>query len=139
MKATMKNVTITENNENLVTFAQTIDFTELFTHIEGFVKIDCDFQQPEITTSRNGDVYIEFTSADIKDQTGPFAFILRKCHIAQFSNGVIRDKETQEIRYWTTVSIRYEHHDGGSNGMNVCRAWYSNSKGWVFADVGDRR
>ena len=138
MKAAMNNVTITENNEALVNFAQTIDFDELFSHIEGFVKIDCGFQQPEITTSRNGDVYIEFTSADIKDQTGPFAFILRKCHITYFSNGVYRDKETQEIRYWTTVSIRYEHHDGGSNGMDVCRAWYTDSDGWGFKDAGSR-
>ena len=138
MKANLKDVTINERNEALIKFAQTIDFTELFNHIEGFIKINCGFGQPEITTGRNGDVYVEFTSVDIKDQTGPFAHILRKCHITYFSNGVCRNKETQEIRYWTTVSIRYQHHDGGSNGMDICYAQYSDSEGWTFKNAGQR-
>ena len=35
------------------------------------------------------------------------------------------------------VSIRYEHKDGGSNGMEVLRAWYKNGT-WTFPDAGER-
>ena len=81
MKATMKNVTLDEYNEDLITFAQTIDFTELFDHVKNFANAVCEFYQLEITTTR-GDVYIRFMSDDIAPQTGPFASILRNCCLA---------------------------------------------------------
>jgi len=136
MNAILKNATIDENNEALVGFAQTIDFTELFDHIVNFAEIKCAFEQPEVTTGRNGEVYISFMTEDIANQTGPFSKILARCCIGNFSNGVRRDKETGEPFYWVCVSMRYEHKDGGSNGMDVCSAWYSDSKGWIFEDVG---
>lgn len=138
MTATIKNVTINNNNEDLVNFAQTIDFSELFEHVKTFAGVSCSFYQPEITTGRSGDVFISFMSDDIAAQTGPFAAILRVCYLASFSNGVFKDKETGEPCYWVSANIRYEHKDGGSNGMDMVRAWYSDSKGWVFKDVGER-
>ena len=131
MLATMKNVTIDNHNEDLVNFAQTIDFSELFNHVKAYMKVECDFHQPEITTTR-GNVHISFMSHDIASQTGAFAAILERCYLSSFSNKVFKDKETGEIGYWVTVSIQYEHAGGGSNGMEVVMAWYSESKGWVF-------
>jgi len=136
MKPVMKNVTIQNDNEELVAFAQTIDFTELFEHIKMFAKVNCNFYQPEITTSKHGEVFISFMSDDITGQAGAFAAILERCGIHSFSNGVYRDRETDEIRYWVIASIQYEHKDGGSNGMQVTRAWYTDSDGWVFVDAG---
>jgi hypothetical protein len=128
---------IDESNEKLVAFAQTIDFSALFDHIKDFANIDCDFHQPAIITSGGG-VHITFISDDIKSQTGPFAVILKRCYIQSFSNGVVKDKETGEPKYWVSVSIRYEHKDGGSNGMDMVRAWYKNGT-WEFLNAGQTK
>ena len=138
MKPTMNNITITETNEAFVNFAQTIDFTELFEHIVNFTRTSCTFDEPEITTNKHGEVYIRFQSENIVSVTGPFAAILKECYFHSFSNGVCRDRDTNEIKYWVSVSIGYAHKDGGSNGMEVCHAWYTDNEGWIFADVGDR-
>jgi hypothetical protein len=137
MYPTMKNVTMDNNNEELVNFAKTIDFTELFDHIKTFAGVDCKFYQPEITTKR-GDVYISLMSDDIAAQTGAFAAILRSCYLSSFSNRVIKDQETNELFYWVIVSIQYDQKGGGSNGMNVVSAWYKNGE-WTFSDAGERR
>ncbi|MCL2235453.1 MAG: hypothetical protein FWB98_03300 [Defluviitaleaceae bacterium] len=137
MMATMKNVTIDENNEALVAFAQTIDFAELFNHTKAHTKVECEFHQPEITTTR-GNVHIGFMSHDIAAQTGAFAAILERCYLGSFSNYVFKDKETGELGYWVTVNIRYEHKDGGSNGMDVVTGWYKESTGWIFKNAGQR-
>ena len=136
MKAAIKNVTI-NNNDDLVTFAQTIDFNELFDYLKAHTKVTCTFEQPEITT-RHGEVYIRFTSDNIASQTGAFAAILEKCFLHSFSNKVFRDKDTGELAYWVTVHFDYTHKGGGSNGMEVTTAWYSESKGWVFRNAGSR-
>ena len=131
MLATMKNVSIDNHNEDLVAFAQTINFEELFNQIKAHTKVECEFHHPEITTTR-GNVHIGFMSHDIADQTGAFAAILERCCLASFSNGVFKEKETGELCYWVQVSIRYDHKGGGSNGMEVFSAWYSEAKGWTF-------
>ena len=136
MFAAMKNVSVDNRNEKLVAFAQTVDFTELFNHVRGFIGITCSFYQPEITTSR-GDVYISFMSDDITAQTGVFAVILKRCNIQSSNNGVYKDRETNELGYWVGVNIRYEHKDGGSNGMEVLRVWYKNGV-WIFLNAGER-
>jgi hypothetical protein len=135
MLATMKNVTMDEKNEEMVLFAQTINFAELFNHIKGYMNVDCDFHQPEITTSQ-GTVHIRFMSHDIASQTGAFATILERAYLSSFNNYVYTDKETGEPSYWVTVSIQYEHKNGGSNGMDVATAWYKASTGWVFRNAG---
>ena len=137
MKAKLHIVTIDSDNEELIAFAQTIDFDELFKHIKAFLNVDCIFYQPAVITSGNG-VYITFASDDIVNSTGPFAAILSRCYIYSFSNGVFRDKETGEPGYWVSVSLRYEHKDGGSNGMEVTLARYHSGE-WAFLDAGQKR
>lgn len=133
--ATMKKVTVDNHNEELVTFAQTIDFTQLFEHTKEFTKIDCTFHQPEITTIR-GNVHIGFMSTDIANQTGAFAPILERCCLASFSNRVFKDEKTNELGYWVQVSIQYEHKGGGSNGMEITTARYTKNGGWAFRNAG---
>jgi hypothetical protein len=132
----MKNVTIENDNDALVAFAQTIDFAGLFNHIRAFLKVDCGFYQPEIIASRKG-VYVTFVSDDITNLTGPFAAILDRCYIYESNNKVFKEKITGEIGYWVIVGIRYEHKEGGSNGMNVVRAGYQSGK-WEFYNAGER-
>jgi len=133
----MKRVTLDQHNEDRIAFARTINFTGLFEHIKTFANITCDFHQPEITTSRDG-VHITFMSDDVSNQTGPFATILRLCYICSFSNYVVKDEESGELRYWVDVNISYEHKDGGSNGMNLLRTQYTDALGWIFRGAGDR-
>lgn len=137
MKAIIKNVTTTNYNQEYITFAQTIDFSELFDHIKAFTGVTCNFNLPEISTVR-GNVYITFTSENIAEQTGPFAVILKNCYFSSFSNGVIRNQDTNELQYWAGVDIVYKHKDGGANGMEVVRAFYTESTGWAFHNVGER-
>ena len=137
MKAIVKNATVTEENAPLVIFAQSIDFTELCDHVKDFTGANCKFQQPGVVTDRSGGVYIEILSDDITYQTGPFSRILKKCQFQSDSNGVCRDRESGELKFWVIMSITYSHKDGGSNGMEVCRAWYNDSEGWIFKDMGD--
>jgi hypothetical protein len=137
MRPIEKNVTIDSANEELVAFARTIDFTELFEHIRTFAGITCAFRQPEISTSR-GYVNISFMSDNITSQTGALGAILEYCYIHSFSNGVFKDKQTDQLTYWVSVSIRYQHKDGGSNGMEMVRAWYCGGR-WEFVDAGQKR
>jgi len=132
MLAILKNnVTVEEHNEDLVSFAQTIDFAALFSHVKEITKVDCNFNQPEIDIT-HGSVYIRFTSEDIASQTGAFAAILEQCNLSSFSNGVFREKETGEFGYWVQISIQYAHKNGGSNGMEVVFARYTDANGWMF-------
>jgi hypothetical protein len=133
----MTNAVTTFNcDEGLLKFAKEVDFTELFSYIQKFTDVKCDFQRPEITINR-GSVHIDFMSDNIVSQTGAFASILDNCCFMSFGNGVVCDNDTNEISYWVSVSIRYRHKDGGSNGMDVCQARYSNGV-WAFWNAGQR-
>lgn len=134
MKAIMESTPIDNCDNDLVTFAQTIDFAELFDHAKAFTAVDCTFNQPEITTSR-GYIYINFTSDNIVAQTGAFAAILKNCYFNSFGNGVSRNRDTGEAGYFVSLHITYEHKDGGANGMEVVRASYTERMGWTFWDV----
>lgn len=136
MKAIIKNVNVNDYNQDLIAFAQTIDFSELFEHVKAFTGITCNFNQPEISTVR-GDVYVSFTSENIAEQAGPFAAILKNCYFSSFSNGVSRNRDTNELGYWVCVDIMYDHKDGGSNGMEVVRASFTQRTGWVFRNAGE--
>ena len=138
MKAIINDIIRTDSNKELIVFAESIDFTELFESIKSFTSTACVFNQPEIETNKNGGVFIRFTSEDIANKCGPFAAILKKCTIENFSNGVYRDKETDEIKYWVSVSIRYTHLDGGSNGMDICWGVYTEDDGWEIKNAGSR-
>jgi len=139
MKATLNSnrATIADYNRAFVEYALTIDFSELFDHVKAFAKVECEFEQLDIVTSRSdGSTYIEFQSNDIADQCGPFAAILECCRIMNFGGNVVYDEKTGEFRYWTTVSLRYRHKDGGSNGMTVCQAEYKSGR-WTFRNIGE--
>ena len=136
MLPVMKKVAIDNYNGELVAFAQTVDFAELFDRVRDFAGIDCTFNRPEITTVR-GNVHISFMSDDIAKQTGAFACMLKRCFIQSSINGVFRHKGTGELEYWAGVNIRYEHKDGGNNGMEGLRAWYKNGE-WAFLGAGER-
>jgi hypothetical protein len=136
MTAIIKKVTRNDYNSEMIDYAQTIDFTELFNHVKSFINVKCKFNQPKITTGHNNNVHISFTSSDIASQVGAFSVILITCNLVSFNNGVYKQAETGELGYWVNIDIEYQHKDGGNNGMEVTRAWYSDSKGWEFQSAG---
>jgi hypothetical protein len=135
MNATLQNVEITERNSALAAFAQRIDFSELFEHAAALANVDCSFEQPRITANRSGELFVRVESGDITAQTGAFAAILKSCVICNFGGGIVNDRETGEPKCWLPLSMSYTHKDGGSNGMSLLTAWYSESGGWTFRDV----
>jgi hypothetical protein len=138
MKAKLSSyATVTDYNRRFVEYAESIDFTDLFDHVKAFAKVNCEFEKPEIFTGRDGSTYIKFQSSDIADQCGPFGVILECCRIMNFSGCVVLEDD-DTFRYWVGVSLRYSHKDGGSNGMDICRAEYRNGK-WSFGNAGERR
>ena len=142
MTPNTNNITRTEANKELYDFAASIDFTELFDNIQTFLNIRdylFMFNEPELYENKNGELFISFTSPDItQNHVGAFAAILKSCCISNFSNGVCRDRETDEPKYWVSVSLRYEHIDGGRNGMDICMAHYTDREGWVIRNAGTR-
>jgi hypothetical protein len=134
MKPLMKKVKAEYANDELVAFAKTIDFTELFDHINAFTGISCGFKQPVVQANYCG-VYINFMSWDIGGQTGPFAVLLKRCYFHSFNNSVYKDRETGEPGYMAGVRIHCQHKDGSSNGLDVLRARYRSGV-WEFLDAG---
>lgn len=134
MKAIIKNISRDESDD-LIVFAKSIDFSELFEHIKSFSGVTCSFYHPEIGTVR-GSVLISFKSEDIASLTGPFSVILDSCCLSSFNCEVKRDRDSGELFYFVSVDIMYEHKAGGSNGMELLWATYAERTGWVFHDVG---
>jgi len=119
-------------------FANGIDFSGLFSHAEIFSGMELTFNKPEIRERRGGIVGIEFQSNNIASTCGIFGKILEYCVIENFSNEVFEDEESGELRYWVSVNISYQHHNGGSNGMWLFTARYQNGE-WSFQDTEPRK
>ena len=51
-------------------------------------------------SSTRGDIYIEFMSKDITNQSGAFAAILKKCYIGSFSNRVYKNNVNGGIKVY---------------------------------------
>ncbi|MFV0485398.1 MAG: hypothetical protein ACK5MU_04230 [Candidatus Saccharimonadales bacterium] len=126
----LKDADIGEADEALIDFAKTIDFRGLYKQIRASALIVAEFEIPQIAIRREK-IHIEFASKNVASQTGPFSAILKHCYIHSFSNSVFRDKETDAPKYWVSVHIRYEHKDGGENGMDIGTALYCDGA-WEF-------
>jgi len=125
------------NTAEKIEFGKGIDFSGLFRHAELFSGMALTFSKPEVREGRGGGVHIEFQSNNIAASCGIFGKILEYCVIEPFSNSVFEDEETGELRYWASIHITYQHHAGGSNGMDLFSARYSNGV-WEFEDVTPR-
>jgi len=130
-----KAVTTTEEK---IEFANSIDFSELFRHAEKLAGLELTFSKPEIRASDCGErVFISFRSNNIAASCGVFGKILEYCVIENFSSAVY-ENEDGELKYCVSVHISYQHHAGGSNGMELFIACYSNGE-WNFMDVEPRQ
>jgi len=110
-------------------YARNIDFTGLFRYAETFTQTVLTFDKPEINES-SGVISVNFKSENIAHTCGLFGQILESCTVESSSNYVVENYDG-DLRYWVQVSVRYTHKDGGSNGMDLFRAFYENDT-WTF-------
>jgi hypothetical protein len=136
-KIDITNVTVTDDNKDLVAFAQTIDFEPLFAHVRTFLYgASIEFNTPELKEDRDGILRVVISSQSVLLHAGIFAAILEKCEICQFGSKVYTDKDGTN-RLWVDIHVDYEHKGGGMNGMAIASARYTEAKGWDIRNVGN--
>ncbi len=69
---------------------------------------------------------------DVTNCAGIFASVLRKCRIGTFIQH-IEWTEIDGFKIWFQLDLRYEHFNGGSNGMTVAEFRFENGK-WTMSD-----
>lgn len=117
-------------NELAKKFAESIPMDELFSEIKRVTELpDLKFTY-KIVESRTGMPRITFQSQDLVDKVGFLKLIFQELVISEF-NSEIFSKDGEYI-FWCTVTISYEHPDGGSNGKTFYMANYSKKRGWEF-------
>jgi hypothetical protein len=119
-----------ETKVNALThFNKTIPYDEMFDvakQISGSKNIE--FGKPEVVV-KNGEVYTKYSSNDIKQDAGIFGSVLKNVKLEEFNSQLYIDKNG-EFAYWGSMDLRYEHNDGGTNGMKLIDYRYNNKTGW---------
>lgn len=80
-------------------------------------------------SGRHQELRISFESNELKNQCGVMYSMFRSNKIKNFSNSW----SDAENCFWIIVNFSYQHVDGGSNGMEICTAYYfPDTKNWEF-------
>ena len=118
----------------LTEFHKTIPYDEMFEagkQVSG--SKSAVFGEPELV-NKNGSFYVHYSSNDIKADAGVFSSVLKGARLENFNSELYIDKQTGELTYWGSMDIRYQHNDGGSNGMKIMDYRYKQSTGWDITD-----
>ena len=121
--------------EALTEFNKTIPYNEMFDvakEISGSKNIT--FGEPKLVKGRDsGSLYTTYQSNDIKADTGVFSSVLKGARLENF-NSSLSISEDGELSYWGTMSLRYQHNGGGTNGMEIMEYTYKDKTGWDITD-----
>lgn len=80
-------------------------------------------------SGRHPELRISFESNELKNQCGVMYSMFKSNKIRNFSNSW----SDEENCFWIIVNFSYQHVDGGSNGMEICTAYYfPDTKNWEF-------
>lgn len=119
----------------LTEFNKTIPYDEMFDvakEISGSKNIT--FNEPKLVKGRDsGSLYTTYQSNDIKADTGVFSSVLKGARLENF-NSSLSISEDGELSYWGTMSLRYQHNGGGTNGMEIMEYTYKDKTGWDITD-----
>lgn len=74
----------------------------------------------KIVTGRDDKERIRISSPNVKDKAGIMAVCFDSLHIENFGGGITGDSKG----YWMPVYFNYEYIRGGSNGCEICTAYY---------------
>lgn len=118
----------------LTEFNKTIPYDEMFNaakEISGSKNIV--FEEPKLVKGSSGSLYTTYRSNDIKQDTGVFSSVLKGARLENF-NSSLSISEDGELSYWGTMSLRYQHNGGGTNGMEIMQYTYKDKTGWDITD-----
>lgn len=110
---------------------RTIDYNPLFNHIRETLNLPSTVVlgmdvHPEQTKP-------EFISPNIVDYCGAFAAVCKWVEVSRFGFSIRYDTDTNQPMMWFGVQLRYESKLGGTNGLTILNAYYTNEDGWTFS------
>ena len=81
---------------------------------------------------RGGRHPVAASSNELKDEAGIFGKLMKSVVIQDFGSGM-----TSDGQLYLSLSLRWQHLGGGSNGTDICSCWYNfDEKKWEFRNVG---
>lgn len=126
------------SDDELLAFGESIPMDPLFDklrEVTGLPNLEFTY---EVVKYSNG-VGVTYESQDIAEYAGFLQLMFKTLKIESFNSSIFYDEEENRgLCLWTTVSFRYKHQDGGSNGDNFMTAWYSETYGWDFEIYRDK-
>ena len=158
-KNTIADADFIKENQDLLLFGTTVDFTPLFMKIgdrlgdvlcpEGAAVLLIDFPEMEVRVGRLGELYIALESENIIENCGLMRVVMKEVRIATFgtklyyqkldANGKVidndgdnKDAEAVKIRpaIWFTLNFRFKLLSGGENGCEFATVRYNEEDGW---------
>lgn len=130
MKRIIKAATNDSIPENIREFSKKIDFSELNRILSDKLGIEVNLVPGEITKGYSG-YYIPAEMKDnIVSECGILSSVLKSVKLILFNSVITTDNETGELYFWCTPHFRYEIKEGGSNGLGLCAAFFTESDGW---------
>lgn len=81
--------------------------------------------RPQLTGQIRG-CRLEVESEDLSKAAGVMSSCFKSLKLKTFNSEIAGEE------FWMTISWQYNLALGGSNGIDVLIAWYSDEKGWTF-------
>lgn len=119
--------------EALTTFSKTVPFEDVYeiAKVASGSK-NVKFDEVKIQT-KNNSVYADIVSNDIKQDAGIFGSALKSVRLESFNSNFVMGEDGDPY-YWGSLDLRYQHNDGGTNGMSLLNYKYTRDKGWDITD-----
>lgn len=114
-------------------FAKKIDFDDLSNLVSKHVNAGSSIKlvPGEIRKGYSG-YYIPAESEDVRDKCGIMSEVFDSVVIDLFNSSITTDKNTGELYFWCTPHFSYHLKEGGSNGVEICTAIFTERNGWVI-------
>lgn len=115
--------------DKLFEFAEQIPMEELYAEIRKRTGLS-DLKFNHRVADSRGAVRIYVESEDIVEKLPRFLTLMFSEMVLSTFNTEVVEKDGK-IFWWGSISFRYHHPSGGSNGYNFLTFWYENNS-WTF-------
>ena len=88
-----------------------------------------------VSEGRSGARFDAESEQDLVGSSGIFSRVLIKCRIDTFGSEITYTQE-DGFTVWFTLHLRYQHFEGGENGMNIARFRFKNGE-WTMGHYKD--
>lgn len=112
-------------------FAKKIDFDDLSNLVSKHVNAGSSIKlvPGEIRKGYSG-YYIPAESEEVRDKCGIMSGVFKSVKVDLFNSAVTTDKDTGEMFFWCTPHFSFDMKEGGSNGIKICTAIFTEKDGW---------